>query len=447
MASAEQIENAKLIVFYGQLRGESDETIAAAIATSLMESGLRNLGYGDSDSLGLFQQRPSQGWGTAEQIQDPMHSINKFFDAYNRSSGGSVLERIANTQRPAAQHRSKYANHFGSAADIFSQVSGRSVSLGGSSSSGSGSTYQGGSVATPELAPDASPEDIEKYIRSHYPDVAALLGNPELRNVMFESARLGEDATEVAARVRQTQYWQQNGPQSRAVDIMKASDPAAHQAAWYQMSAKIDSVMKQNNIPGMGSFDEWLNFVEGAMRGGWDDADIQRWAADTMRGNLTPESPFLGGDAAHTVQSLNELASQYHVPMNLMDLNDWALRITRGDATNEGFVQYVTSLAKSRFPWMTQLDSGMTVEQYFAPYKAEVANLLEMAPTEVDLFRDPKFSTIPDYIDSGGVQRARTLAETRQFIRNLPEFGRTNQYKQQDARLKGRLMTEFGAVA
>jgi hypothetical protein len=50
-----------------------------ALATALQESGLRNLTYGDRDSLGLFQQRPSQGWGTPEQVLDPVYAATQFY--------------------------------------------------------------------------------------------------------------------------------------------------------------------------------------------------------------------------------------------------------------------------------------------------------------------------------------------------------------------------------
>ena len=52
-----------------------------AIATALQESDLYNLDYGDRDSLGLFQQRPSQGWGTPAEIMDPIYSSTKFYEA------------------------------------------------------------------------------------------------------------------------------------------------------------------------------------------------------------------------------------------------------------------------------------------------------------------------------------------------------------------------------
>lgn len=52
-----------------------------AIATAMQESTLNNLDYGDQDSLGLFQQRPSQGWGTPTQIMNPVYATTKFYDA------------------------------------------------------------------------------------------------------------------------------------------------------------------------------------------------------------------------------------------------------------------------------------------------------------------------------------------------------------------------------
>jgi cell wall-associated NlpC family hydrolase len=51
-----------------------------AVATAIQESGLRNLPGGDRDSVGLFQQRPSQGWGTPAQLQDPVYAADKFYD-------------------------------------------------------------------------------------------------------------------------------------------------------------------------------------------------------------------------------------------------------------------------------------------------------------------------------------------------------------------------------
>lgn len=55
--------------------------VTVAYATALQESKLQNLRYGDQDSVGVFQQRPSQGWGTPAQLEDPVYAASKFLSA------------------------------------------------------------------------------------------------------------------------------------------------------------------------------------------------------------------------------------------------------------------------------------------------------------------------------------------------------------------------------
>ncbi|NRQ38436.1 C40 family peptidase [Nonomuraea sp. NN258] len=76
----EQQANAALIVQIAVERGLPARAAVVAVATALQESRLHNLRYGHLDSLGLFQQRPSQGWGTTEQILDPRHATGTFYD-------------------------------------------------------------------------------------------------------------------------------------------------------------------------------------------------------------------------------------------------------------------------------------------------------------------------------------------------------------------------------
>jgi len=76
---APMTENAKIIIGVGTSLGVSDYGIVIALATAMQESTLRNLNYGDRDSLGLFQQRPSTGWGTPTQVTDRVYSSRLFF--------------------------------------------------------------------------------------------------------------------------------------------------------------------------------------------------------------------------------------------------------------------------------------------------------------------------------------------------------------------------------
>ncbi|MGY1639973.1 hypothetical protein ACI782_02435 [Geodermatophilus sp. SYSU D00703] len=85
--TGEQVANARTIAQVGYDRGLPQRAVVIALATAMQESGLRNLDYGDRDSLGLFQQRPSQGWGTPTQVQDPAYAAGKFYDGLVRVPG------------------------------------------------------------------------------------------------------------------------------------------------------------------------------------------------------------------------------------------------------------------------------------------------------------------------------------------------------------------------
>ncbi len=75
----EQAANARVIVAMGQERGVPERGLLIALMTAAQESTLRNLDYGDRDSLGLFQQRPSMGWGTPAQVRDPAYAAAAFY--------------------------------------------------------------------------------------------------------------------------------------------------------------------------------------------------------------------------------------------------------------------------------------------------------------------------------------------------------------------------------
>lgn len=84
---AEQTANAQLIIRVGRELGVPDRGIAIALGTAMQESWIRNLDWGDRDSLGLFQQRPATGWGTPDEVRDPVRSIKAFFGGASDPNG------------------------------------------------------------------------------------------------------------------------------------------------------------------------------------------------------------------------------------------------------------------------------------------------------------------------------------------------------------------------
>lgn len=106
---AEQLPNAKTIQATGVAMNIPVRGQVVALATALQESGLRNLTYGDRDSLGLFQQRPSQGWGTANEILDPVYASTKFYEALEKVSG---WQSLSITQAAQAVQRSGFRDAY-----------------------------------------------------------------------------------------------------------------------------------------------------------------------------------------------------------------------------------------------------------------------------------------------------------------------------------------------
>lgn len=102
--SQTQVNNARIIAEVGKNMGMSQRDIAIGIATAMQESTLENLNYGDRDSLGLFQQRPSCGWGSPKQVTDPRYAAGKFFDALKdvKNRNNMSLTKAAQTVQRSA---------------------------------------------------------------------------------------------------------------------------------------------------------------------------------------------------------------------------------------------------------------------------------------------------------------------------------------------------------
>ncbi|MEV0636298.1 C40 family peptidase [Streptomyces sp. NPDC050619] len=106
---AEQVPNAATIVAAGLSLAVPKKGQIVALATAMQESRLRNLNYGDRDSLGLFQQRPSQGWGSAQQIRDPVYASEQFYKHLLKVSG---WQQMTVTQAAQAVQKSGYPDAY-----------------------------------------------------------------------------------------------------------------------------------------------------------------------------------------------------------------------------------------------------------------------------------------------------------------------------------------------
>lgn len=108
----EQARWSSLMAAMAQARGLPPRATTIAVATAFQESKIRNIDYGDRDSVGLFQQRPSQGWGSVEQIMDPVYSIGAFYDGLLEVDGYEELEiTVAAQEVQRSAFPEAYAQH------------------------------------------------------------------------------------------------------------------------------------------------------------------------------------------------------------------------------------------------------------------------------------------------------------------------------------------------
>ena len=108
----DQAYHAALIAGVSVRRDLVPRAASIALATAYQESGIRNLDYGHADSVGLFQQRPSQGWGSVEEIMDPWYSATAFYKALvkvKRWQDGDINDVAQAVQRSA--HPEAYRKH------------------------------------------------------------------------------------------------------------------------------------------------------------------------------------------------------------------------------------------------------------------------------------------------------------------------------------------------
>lgn len=123
--STAQIRNAATITNVARTRNLAPRAAVIAVATAMQESTLTNLHGGDRDSVGLFQQRPSQGWGTIAQLTDPVYAAKKFYDSLVKVAGWQTKPltlAAATVQRPAEAYRGAYAKWEQSAGSLVSEA-------------------------------------------------------------------------------------------------------------------------------------------------------------------------------------------------------------------------------------------------------------------------------------------------------------------------------------
>lgn len=197
-SSREQIANAAIIVSVGRQMGMSTRDIQIALITAMTESNLINVNYGDRDSLGLFQQRPSQGWGTEAQVTDPRYAAGAFYKAL-RGLGDSRYGMGMGEAAQAVQ-RSAFPDRYATYIKPMRRMWPNLQKLAGMNpQSVEGGPYKGDGSATDELLANSpyvgNVVSAEQYAAGETGAPAPILSNPGLEDPAVAAAGQAAGAT------------------------------------------------------------------------------------------------------------------------------------------------------------------------------------------------------------------------------------------------------------
>ncbi|MFC5662412.1 hypothetical protein ACFP3U_05385 [Kitasatospora misakiensis] len=172
-----QAANAATIAAVAHARALPDRAVTISLATAMQESKIRNLAGGDRDSVGLFQQRPSQGWGTVQQIMDPVYATNKFLDGLVKVPGYTRLPLTdAAQQVQKSGYPQAYAKHETKATLLASALTGREAAA-------------LNCVVRDFAAPDTDEEDASPAPAGATPATGAAAPRPDRAQVLSDRVR------------------------------------------------------------------------------------------------------------------------------------------------------------------------------------------------------------------------------------------------------------------
>lgn len=447
---------AREIAKYAYDAGFRGEALITAVAIAMAESGGFTGAHNPEgeDSRGLWQinvapnVRPNK-WG---DLSDPVINARAAFEV---SGGGTNFKPWTTfTGATAAGRHSSFRNHYDEAM-IAAQSIGVNPGEPIPPGEGAGVTAASSGAVVDELPPDATPEQIENYIKKNYPQAAPFLANPEIRGILVRPDIDEMDEIEIEALLRNTTYWQTHGPDSRAFDRLIGTDVAAAVQAIDTAKNVLGDLFARNGV--QASDQQLGEAAKKGIRAGWfnlegqvvNDAALKDFMVFAL-GNQTGEGQIAAGEVAYSADKLGEIAREYLVPLTRRQLDQWALELTSGKQSEESFRSWMTGLAKARFgsdPDLSgAIERGMSPGQFFQGHIATVAQILEMDDAQIDLM-DPRWMPLIETVDASGKRRAPTLGEVAQWARDQEAFKDTRTYKQTEAELSLQLARSMGALA
>lgn len=294
-------------------------------------------------------------------------------------------------------------------------------------------TGEGGEAVTTELTAEQ-----QEFFRKQFGGLAFFMEKAELYDIVLQVAREGiTDPNRVLGLVQQTDWYQNNSALTRQFDVGYAEEGEAGQREL--IDDQYEAINQAARRLGFVIEDERLQeLAYQATRLGMDTGEVN----DLIAAEQNFDPGYLG-DAA------KRLASKYYISLDDASADEYGTQLFVGDMTQQTLESMFMEQAKGRFPSLSNIiDSGVSPQTYFAPYKAQIAQLLEIDSNQIDLMNDTRFSTIIDHIpEAGGEARPMTMNEMQRYVRRLDDWQYTDNAKASASRLADAIGARFGRTA
>jgi hypothetical protein len=307
---------------------------------------------------------------------------------------------------------------------------------------GMGGFSTGGTGVAP-LPQNATPEQIDAYIRENFPQAAGFLDIPEIRSKLIEAAQNQWTSTKLQAEIQATAWWRTNGAAARNFFALKGADPAQMESLIAAKVSEWGPELQQLGI-NLGGPEGVKKWAENAIKYGWTADQVRekfagQLAKKSKRDGLAEGSaPDLSADAL-----VSMARNDYFLPISRQDAERWAVDIFSGAKSEEQMRSYFARLASSRFPGLEE--QGFTPGEYMAPVRNMIAETLEMNPADVNLL-DKRWSEVLEMQGADGKFRPMTFGEAGRWARKRPEYQQTTGAMDEGAALVESLGKAFGKV-
>lgn len=285
-------------------------------------------------------------------------------------------------------------------------------------------------------------EELIAAIQTNYPTIWAIINRPGVYDVLRQAIENNWPPSRTQVALQGTEYYKTTSDTSRQWDALQATDPATAYQRNMEMTQRVAKIVAQTGAQLQGGPDQWA-FVEQALRGDWNDAQIRY-------NLLTRGTPSAGGETGNNAAAVYALASDYAVPLSDQAVLGFANQLTSGTITTDAVRGYMIEQAKSLYPGLVSaLESGLTVRQYADPYIQIAAQDLGVNPHDITL-TDTKWGRALNQVDpKTGSRVALSLDEWRRTIRTDPVYGfDTSQTGRQEASQLATLLGQrFGVLS